>query len=183
MEHALPTSHLDARAFARSAGALRGTTPLPDFARVAHDCVGGGVGTVVRWSADGTLRTGLDGEAQLMLHLQIDTTLPLTCQRCLEPVETAIAVEQWFRFVPDEATADAQDDGSEEDLLVESAQFNLRELVEDELVLAMPLIPAHTACPTAPRLSASDADFDEAGPAKPHAFAVLAKLKSGKDGK
>jgi len=183
MEQALPTSHLDVRAFARSAGALRGAASLPDFARVAHDCVGGGVGTVVRWSVDGVVRGGTDGAPQLMLHLQIDATLSLTCQRCLEPVETAIGVDQWFRFVPDEETADAQDDDSEEDLLVESAEFDLRELVEDELVLAMPLIPSHAECPTAPRLSASDPDFDEAGPAKPHAFAALANLKSGKDGK
>ncbi len=183
MEQALPTSHLDVRAFARSAGALRGTASLPDFARVAHDCVGDGVGTLVRWSVNGALRGGKDGAAQLVLHLQIDTSLFLTCQRCLEPVETVIAVDQRFRFVPDEETADAQDDDSEEDLLVESAEFNLRELVEDELVLAMPLIPSHAVCPTTPRLSAVDPDFDEASPAKPHAFAALAKLKSGRDEK
>ena len=156
---------------------------MPDFVRVAQDCVDGGVGTVVRWSVDGAVRGGTEGVPQLMLHLQIDTALSLTCQRCLEPVETAIGVDQWFRFVPDEKTADAQDDDSEEDLLVESAEFNLRELVEDELVLAMPLIPSHAECPTAPRLSASDPRFDEAPEPKPHAFAVLAKLKSGKDGK
>jgi len=182
MEQALPTSHLDVRAFARSAGALRGTASLPDFARVAHDCVGGGVGTLVRWSVDGVVRGGTEVAAQLMLHLQIDTSMLLTCQRCLEPVETTITVDRWFRFVPDEETADAQDDDSEEDLLVESAEFNLRELMEDELVLAMPLIPSHAECPTTPLLSASDPDFDDAGPAKPHAFAALAKLKPGRDG-
>ncbi len=116
-----------------------------------------------------------------MLHLQIDTALFLTCQRCLEPVETTIAVDQWFRFVPDEETADAQDDDSEEDLLVESEEFDLRELLEDELVLAMPLIPSHGVCPTMPALSASDPDFDGAVQPMPHAFAVLEKLKSGKN--
>lgn len=182
MEQVLPTSHLDARAFARSAGAMRGTASLPAFPRVAQDCVDGGISTLVRWSVDGQVRAGADGAPQLMLHVQIDTTLFLTCQRCLEPVETAVAVDQWFRFVADEATADALDDESEEDLLVESAAFDLRELVEDELVLAMPLIPNHEVCPTMPRLSASDPGFDDATPTKAHAFAVLAKLKSGEDG-
>lgn len=183
MKQDLPTRHLDVRAFARSAGTLHGTADLSDFARLAEDCVGGGAGVAVHWSADGELRDGPGGAPEVLLHLQVDTRLPLTCQRCLEPVETAVAVDQWFRFVPDEEAADAQDDDSEEDLLVESAQFDLCELLEDELVLAMPLIPSHEVCPVAPRLSASDADFDDTAKSKPHAFAALAKLKSGKDGK
>lgn len=183
VKHSLPTRHLDVRAFARSGGTLSGTAHLSDFARVSQDCVDGGAGSTVAWSAAGTVRTDTGKAPQILLHLKIDTMLPLTCQRCLEPVQTPAAVDQWFRFVPDEETADAQDDDSEEDLLVESAQFDLQELVEDELVLALPLIPSHEVCPTAPRLSASDPGFDDAAPAKPNAFAVLGKLKSGKDGK
>lgn len=179
----MPTRHLDARAFARSGGRLRGRATLSDFPRVANDCVDGGSGKVVTWSASGELRSSADNPPQVLLHLQVDAVMPLTCQRCLEPVATTIAVDQSFRFVPDEDAADAQDDDSAEDLLVESAQFDLRELVEDELVLAMPLIPSHEVCPTAPRLSASDPGFDEASVPKPNAFAVLGQLKTGKDGK
>ncbi|MEO8544976.1 MAG: YceD family protein [Burkholderiaceae bacterium] len=182
MKPVLPTRHLDVRAFARSGGSLRGTAPLSDFARVAHDCEGGGAGITVTWSAEGSVRAGAGEALQILLHLLVDAALPLTCQRCLEPVEIPAAVDQWFRFVPDEDTADAQDDDSPEDLLVESAQFDLRELVEDELVLAMPLIPSHAVCPAAPRLSARDPGFDDAPLTKPNAFAVLGKLKSGKDG-
>jgi uncharacterized protein len=183
MEHDLPTRQLDARAFTRSGGSLRGNAALSDFPRVARDCVDGGTGKVVAWSASGELRSSADEPPKLLLHLTVGAVLPLTCQRCLEPVATAIAVDQWFRFVPDEDTADAQDDESAEDLLVESAQFDLRELVEDELVLAMPLIPNHEVCPTAPRLSASDLGFDEVSEPKPNAFAVLGQLKTGKNGK
>jgi uncharacterized protein len=179
----MPSRHLDVRAFARSSGTLSGTAQLSDFARVSQDCVDGGSDRTVSWSAAGEVRAATGKEPQILLHLQVDTVLPLTCQRCLEPVQTPTAVDQWFRFVPDEETADAQDDESPEDLLVESAQFDLWELVEDELVLAMPLIPSHEVCPTAPRLSASDPGFDDAPQAKPNAFAVLGKLKSGKDGK
>jgi uncharacterized protein len=180
VKHSLPSRHLDVRAFARSSGTLGGTAHLSDFARVSQDCVDGGTGSTVAWSAAGAVRTDTGKEPQILLHLQIDAVLPLTCQRCLEPVQTPAVVDQWFRFVPDEETADAQDDDSAEDLLVESAQFDLRELVEDELVLAMPLIPSHDRCPTAPRLSASDPGFDDAEQGKPNAFAVLGKLKSGK---
>lgn len=182
MEHGLPTRHLDVRAFARSSGSLRGNATLSDFPRVAHDCVDGGSGNAVAWSASGELRSRADEAPQALLHLLVDAVLPLTCQRCLEPVATTIAVDQWFRFVPDDDTADAQDDDSAEDLLVESDHFDLRELVEDELVLAMPLIPSHQTCPTAPRLSASDPGFEQAPRSKPHAFAVLGQLKTGKNG-
>ena len=179
----MPTRHLDVRAFARSAGDVRGNATLSDFPRVAHDCVDGGARKAVSWSASGELRSSADDAPQVLLHLMVDAVLPLTCQRCLELVATTVAVDRWFRFVPDEDTADAQDDDSDEDLLVESAQFDLRELVEDELVLAMPLIPSHEVCPAAPRLSASDPGFDEAPQAKPNAFAVLGQLKTGKHGK
>ena len=179
----MPTHHLDVRAFARSGGSLHGTAPLSDFARVAHDCVEGGAVSTVAWSAEGSVRAETGEAPQILLHLKVDALLRLTCQRCLDAVEVPAAVDQWFRFVPDEATADAQDDDSQEDLLVESAQFDLCELVEDELVLAMPLIPSHVECPSAPRLSAHDSGFDDAPQSKPNPFAVLGKLKSGKDGK
>ena len=183
MDNLTPTTHLDVRAFARSGGALAGRAPLSAFDRVAHDCNGSVADVEVSWSAGGQLQRDEAGQAQVWLHLRANTEVPLTCQRCLDIVKFALTVDQQFRFVADEETAAEQDDEAAEDLLVLRADLNLRELLEDELVLAMPLIPTHTVCPTPPRLSARDADFDEAGPAKPHAFAVLAKLKSGKDGK
>ena len=161
---------------------MRGTAPVSDFSRVAHDCIDAGAGKTVAWSAEGAIRAGSGESPQVLLHLQVDAVLPLTCQRCLEPVEIPAAVDQWFRFVPDEETAESQDDDSPEDLLVESAQFDLRELVEDELVLAMPLIPSHAVCPIAPRLSARDPGFDDTPQDKPNPFAALGKLKSGKGG-
>jgi uncharacterized protein len=90
-------------------------------------------------------------------------------------------VDQWFRFVPDEETVEQQDDDACEDLLVESAEFDLRALVEDELVLAMPLIASHATCPTPPRLSAQDAGFEAPATVRPQPFAALARLRQGKD--
>jgi len=36
---------------------------------------------------------------QLWLHLALDLSMPLTCQRCLGPVDIALAVKQSLRFV------------------------------------------------------------------------------------
>lgn len=177
MDQDLPTTELAVRAFAKSGGTLHGAAPLSAFARVASDCEAAGVGRVVEWSAAGAMSAGARDTAQPLLHLRADTVLALVCQRCLEPLDVAVAVDQWFRFVADEETAAVQDDDSPQDLLVESPHFDLRALLEDELVLAMPLVPLHPACPTTPRLSARDPGFDDADDPRPHPFAALAGLK------
>ena len=95
-------------------------------------------------------------------------------------MQQALEVDRSFRFVKDEATAEAQDDESEEDLLVFSKDFDLLALVEDELLMALPLVPMHASCrsehaPTSKDDSGVDAD------AKPNPFAVLATMRLGKD--
>lgn len=175
-----PSTHLDVRAFARGAGQLGGSVPLADFVRVAADCVAGGSDAQVAWSARGETRGGNGASGAPWLHLQVNCELPLVCQRCLEPARTPVAVDRWFRFVPDEESAEQQDDDAAEDLLVESTEFDLFALVEDELVLAMPLIASHASCPAPPRLSAQDAGFDAPAEARPRPFAALARLRQGK---
>ena len=53
--------------------------------------------------------------------------------------------------------------------------MNLRDLVEDELLLALPLVPRHDACPTPLPMPADDQPESEAPPA--HPFAALAQLR------
>ncbi len=114
------------------------------------------------------------------MHLQAKTEVPLTCQRCLKTVEQALAVDRSFRFVKDEATAEAQDDASEEDLLVISKDFDLLALVEDELLMALPLVPMHTSCQSEHAPTSKDDSDADAG-AKPNPFAVLATMRLGKE--
>jgi uncharacterized protein len=91
-------------------------------------------------------------------------------------VSTALAVEQWYRFVESEEVAMAEDDESEEDLLVMLPQFDLLTLLEDELLMALPLVPMHESCPVMPVFSAGDPAV-EVDQAKPNPFAVLSQLK------
>lgn len=181
MDNLIPSAHLDVRAFARSAGVLAGRAPLSVFARVTQDCLGSAVGLEVAWTARGELRGDAADQAQVWLYVQATTELPLTCQRCLDAVWTPLVVDQWFRFVANEEIAAEQDDDADEDLLVLDGEFNLCELLEDELVLALPLIPTHSVCPSQPALSVQDAAFD-APVGKPNPFAALAKLKLPKAG-
>ncbi|MGQ9724035.1 MAG: YceD family protein [Tepidimonas sp.] len=124
---------------------------------------------------------------QLWLHLWVEGAIPLVCQRCLEPYWQPLTVDRWFRFVPDEATAEAQDQGCEEDLLVlDGPRYHLLGLVEEELVLAAPLVPRHDVCPRPIPLAAGDAlgaaapDDAPAASQRPNPFGALAALKSGR---
>jgi uncharacterized protein len=62
-------------------------------------------------------------------------------------------------------------------VLVLAKTFNLLELVEDELLMAMPPVAKHDVCPKAVKLQAVDADFAEEPTEKPNPFAVLQQLK------
>jgi uncharacterized protein len=119
--------------------------------------------------------------------LKAQTHLPQTCQRCLGEVGTLLEVERSYRFVADEATAEAQDDDCEEDLLAISREFDLHALIEDELLMALPLVPMHDICPVSPKMTVADPDFegkaDAIGAGKPNPFAVLAALKVKADSK
>ena len=119
----------------------------------------------VTWSATGELRNPGHVHPEVWLHLKADAVLSLTCQRCLGPVDVAVAVDRSFRFVPDEDTAAAQDDESEEDVLALSRSFDLVELVEDELLMELPLAPRHEVCPEQVKLAVADEDFESAADA------------------
>lgn len=95
-------------------------------------------------------------------------------------MDTKLDVDRSYRFVADEATASALDDSCEEDLLVLSREFNLSELIEDELLMALPLVPMHEICPEQPKMAVIDADFEQQLQEKPNPFAALEALKSKK---
>jgi hypothetical protein len=79
------------------------------------------------------------------------------------------------RFVAGEDAAAALDAESEDDVLALTPALDLRQLIEDELLLALPIVPRHDHCPEPlPRAFA-----DPQGAASPaeNPFAALAALK------
>jgi uncharacterized protein len=145
--------------------------------RLADEAQGPIESAVVRYTANGSIRAdGVAGE-QVWLALTAEVALPLICQRCLGTVDLPVQFEREFRFVATEEIAEAQDEESEEDVLVLSRDFNLLELIEDELLMALPVVPKHTVCPGAVKLQVADSDFSEEGVEKPNPFAVLGQLK------
>ena len=186
MKHQHDPLRLDVAAFAADAAGLAGDWPGPTLARLAElqappqDLAWPGV----VWAAQGERRAVPAGEAELWLSLQVDTAVWLTCQRCLQPYRLPLALDRRLRFVRGEAQAEALDAESEDDVLALSRSLDLRELIEDELLLALPLVPRHEVCPQplpVPITVESDEPPEEA-PERPNPFAALQGLKIGKPG-
>lgn len=170
---------LDVKAFAQAGGRLSGHESLLQYERLAQEAKALHPDLLVDWQAHGEIRTALGGMSQVWLRLKVTAAFPMECQRCLTPVDVPLEVDREFRFVADEATAEALDDESEEDLLALSREFDLHELIEDELLMALPVVPKHDECPTPVQLASSDEDFEAANSDKPNPFAALAGLCKG----
>ncbi len=180
MKKESPPHHLDVKAFAQAATALAGQNPLSEYERLIHETKGFGADNKLSWSARGELRTDATGAAQVWLHLKVEVKLPLLCQRCMTPVEIAVFGTRSFRFVATEEEADAEDADSEEDVLALKADFSLADLIEDEVLMDLPLIALHEVCPVAVKLATADPGFEEAALQKRQPFSVLAQLKKDK---
>ncbi len=172
-----PPEQLDVKAFARDAAQLSGQAPLQEWERLSEASQPELSPPALKWHAQGELQVHTGAPDQVWLHLQVHAQMPLTCQRCLNPVLTPVDVDRSFRFVADEATAMALDDEAQEDLLVLSRTFNLLELVEDEVILATPLVPFHDVCPTPLPMAVADPLFADEAAQPAHPFAALAGLK------
>jgi uncharacterized protein len=167
---------VDVRAFAFAASRVGGETGLSRFERLVDEAQGDISVCSLRWSVQGEMRAGASGALEPWLHLVASACIPLTCQRCLGPVDTVLEVERSFRFVDTEALAEKQDEESEEDVLVLSPDFSLANLIEDEFLLALPLIPRHDTCPSSVQLSVQDPGFEQVQSERRNPFAALAGL-------
>lgn len=179
---ALDPRRLDIEVFARERRELDGETPLPEFERVCdstHADARPSAADTVRWQLGGRLIPRTGGEPELWLDLRAQAEVSLVCQRCLGPVDAPLAVERSFRFVQGEEAAAALDAEVEDDVLALSRAYDVLELVEDELLLAMPLVPRHEHCPEPLPQSAGEeaADDAEAEAPAPHPFAALSAWK------
>ncbi|PUE11357.1 hypothetical protein B9Z51_03360 [Limnohabitans sp. T6-5] len=177
MEKKFDPQHLDVVAFARDGAALEGLGALQAMPRLLQEQVLGALqaGPVV-WRLEGRSVPQSGGADQIWLELDASVALPMQCQRCLSPVLETVQAQRSFRFVSDEATAAALDDEAEEDILVISRDFDALALVEDELILSLPLVPLHEVCPELVPMSAVDPEFEQAAE-RPNPFGVLAGLK------
>lgn len=180
MKKELNPKKIDVAQLAHSAESLSGTTPIGDMARLWGDLAlvprENDHGYGVQWVAKGY--TEGDGtKLQIWLAVQATATVPQICQRCLNLMDFPIEFEHHYRFVATEREAEQQDELVEEDLLVLTKSLDLIEVIEDELLMAMPPIPVHDHCPVSLPHQSIDPDYVELAQ-RPNTFGALAGLKS-----
>lgn len=121
------------------------------------------------------LAAGVDDRGQRFLKGRFRAELELVCQRCLGPLRLPVEVAVELGLIRSEAEADRLL-ARYEPLLVPEGGVVVADLVEDELLLALPQIPRHQdlrACEDA-GYRAPDAAPPEAERRRP--FSVLASL-------
>lgn len=162
----------------RDGETLLGAWPLADLPRLAGSLFDPPAATDhVSWQA----RFGQDepvGRApQPWLELEARTHVTLQCQRCLQALQEPLAAQRRFLLVATEAEAERLDAESDDDHLVLVPRLDLLALVEDELILELPLVPRHEGtCPEPLPQPAADEAPEEA---RPNPFAALAALRKG----
>ena len=87
------------------------------------------------------LSLGRDGKLYV-LEGRVSASVEVTCQRCMQPMQLALNSELKLAMITDEAQADLLPEGYEP-LLVEDGRSHLPDILEDELLLAMPLVAMH----------------------------------------
>ena len=106
------------------------------------------------------------------LEVRLRGRISVACQRCLKPLELALEPHAGFELERNEAQADAASQALDEDefwdVVVGAERFDLRQLCEDELLLAVPFAPMHDKCEA---MGPSEAG-ERVSP-----FAALAQLK------
>jgi uncharacterized protein len=104
---------------------------------------------------------------------QFAASLRLTCQRCLEPMD--LAIDQPFELL-----IDASDEDSEafdlESVNTSDGMLDVFEVIEDELLLAIPIIVMHEDASCNPHWQAETGNT-EVEAAKNNPFAALEALK------
>ncbi|WP_090538597.1 YceD family protein [Halopseudomonas formosensis] len=108
-------------------------------------------------------------------HYRIDVAM--ICQRCLEQVVLGLDAECDVGFVgSDEAAKNLP--RHYEPVILDDEALDLHELIEDELLLALPAVPMHPmgTCQHPPGYEPDEAEPEEEAE-KPNPFSVLAKLK------
>lgn len=171
---------LDVAAFAQDGASLQGEWPAHSLSRLADAAAPEAPATawpMVSWTLRGERREPRGAEPQIWLHLQASATVSLSCQRCLQPVQEQLVLSRSFLFVGDEDLAASLDADSEDDVLALTRHLDALELVEDELLLSLPLVPRHAVCPQPLPVATAELPEDESGDERPNPFAALAALK------
>jgi len=128
---------IDSLQFARAGRNVSGEFSAADAARLG-DILNPSDGAV-QYLIEGRL-----GGGRPVLNLKVQTTVRLTCQRCLETFALPLSIESELWLARDEAElARWEAEDALVDAVLADERLDVRELVEDEILLSLPVAPRH----------------------------------------
>lgn len=143
MPHQQPV--IDGLEFASAGASKQGDWPLNDFPRL-RDMLASDAGEV-RYSIEGVR----DERGRPSLRVRVSGTLQLRCQRCLEAMPFGVHGEETLILAGSVAEIHAEPaDAHAADRVVAGREMPVRDLIEDELILAVPYAPRHESCSARP---------------------------------
>lgn len=159
-------------------GACEGTVEVATLRRLADRLSvhgpGKGGGSVAWCISGGSVATG-----RMALKVEIDGSVSLECQRCLEPFMWPVAQQTLLLLARDERELAQLDEGYEYEVVLAAGPLDPLDLVEDELLLTLPFAPRCTR----PECGGLGAEASTP-PVKASAFSALAgrrdEAKGGK---
>lgn len=178
MNPRIASNLVDVVAWAERGRMQSGATPLRSYLRLAQSVRASSDDSVVAWQVAGEWRATPDAVRRPALALMADVVLPLTCQRCLDEVRVTVHVDRHLVFALDEARAALLDADADDDVLALTQPLDLQNLIEDELILALPMIPHHATCPAPPVTQVRSDGFEATLERGQRPFEALAHLKT-----
>jgi uncharacterized protein len=137
-------------------------------------------------SDDGEIDVNLtfsrDEENRFLVRVVIAAEVALTCQRCLEKMSSRLAIDSTLAIVFSDEQA-AQLPRHLDPLVIAGEEADLWELVEEELILALPAFSYHDTAACREKLAgyAGGNSVEATEDRRPNPFDVLAQLKRGKE--
>ena len=125
------------------------------------------------------LQLGIDSQRISFLCGHLQTEINVMCQRCTNSMRVRLETEVNLGFVPNEEKAEQLPEGYEPYIVTED-MIALASIVEDELILALPIVSVHSDQTCQPWLEKNKKELaiaDEQAEKKENPFAVLAGLK------
>ncbi|QLC74531.1 DUF177 domain-containing protein [Pseudomonas sp. LPB0260] len=162
--------HVDPRKLADRGTALEGTVPLAGLLRLCDPLA----------DNQGMVRAKFiferDERNAVVMRSELEVEVKMVCQRCLELVALPIQSACDYAVVKEGANTQSVPKGYDV-LELGEEPLDLLALVEDELLLALPIVPAHDPedCQQPAGLEEPESSEDEVTRSNP--FSVLAQLK------
>ncbi|EIJ42863.1 putative metal-binding protein, possibly nucleic-acid binding [Beggiatoa alba B18LD] len=148
---------------------LRGLLPIAQMTRI-HDSLCDTQGDVaIDW------QFSKDEQARPIIQGTLKAQLVITCQRCLQPMVFELNAPVALMILRSEQD---EEDVPEpfEALTLEKTPVSLSDMIEDELVLAIPIVTYHEQCPQHDYVLPDSTPIIESKPVQ-NPFTILSTLK------